>query len=332
MKYAIFALLLLTTSLSLPLSAEPIERRICVFDVAGNAGPAMNAMKDWRAEALEWGLKAELAPYVNEGVAAEELKAGKCDAALMTGIRARLFNQYVGTLDSVGGIPSMEHMRMLLKVLAHPSQADKMSNGNYEVMGIAPAGAAYVFVDDRSINSLNKAAGKKVAVLSYDETQAQLVSQVGATPVPSNMTDFSSKFNNGVVDVIVAPLAAYNALELYKGLKPDGGIIDYPLAQISFQLVANDDRFPPEIAQKSREYFFDNFDETRERLNQEAQAVPEKWWVDIPTQDKQEYESLMQQARTQLRDDGYYNADMLKLQRRVRCKIEPGRAECTSGN
>jgi TRAP-type C4-dicarboxylate transport system substrate-binding protein len=330
MKYAVLALLVLTTSVSLPVSAAPIERRVCVFDVAGNAGPAMNAMKDWRAEALKWGLKAELAPYVNEGVAAEELKSDKCDAALITGIRARLFNQYVGTLDSVGGVPSMKHMRMLLQVLAHPSQADKMGNDHYEVMGIAPAGAAYVFVDDRKINTLSKAAGKKVAVLSYDETQAQLVSQVGATPVPSNITDFSSKFNNGVVDVIVAPLAAYNALELYKGLKPDGGIIDYPLAQISFQLVANDDRFPDEMAQKSREYFFANFDETRKTLNQEAQAVPDKWWVDIPPEDKQEYESMMQQARTQLRDQGYYNAEMLKLQRRVRCKIDPSRAECTS--
>lgn len=332
MRYIALVLLVVSTSIALPVSAEPIERRVCVFDIAGNSGPAMNAMKDWRAEALKWGLKAELVPYVNEGVAAEELKSDNCDAALLTGIRARLFNKYVGTLDSVGGIPSMKHMRLLLKVLAHPSKAEQMTNGNYEVMGVAPAGAAYVFVDDRKINTLGKAAGKKVAVLSYDETQAQLVSQVGATPVPSNITDFSSKFNNGVVDVIVAPLAAYNALELYKGLKPDGGIINYPLAQISFQLVANDDQFPAEMAQKSREYFFSNFDETRDTLNEEAEAVPDKWWVEIPAEDKQQYESMMQQARNQLREDGYYNADMLELQRRVRCRIDSSRPECTSND
>jgi len=317
--------------LTLTVSAEPIERRICVFDIAGASGPAMNAMKDWRAEALKWGLKADLVPYTNEGVAAEELKSENCDAALLSGIRARLFNRYVGTLDSVGGVPSMKHMRLLLKVLSHPSQADKMSNGNYEVMGIAPAGAAYVFVDDRKINSLSKAAGKKVAVLSYDETQAQLVAQVGATPVPSNITDFSSKFNNGVVDVIVAPLAAYNALELYKGLQPDGGIIDYPLAQISFQLVAHDDLFPAKMAQKSREYFFANLEQTINTLNQEARAVPDKWWVQIPQADKQEYRTMMQEARVQLREQGYYSAEMLKLQRKVRCKLNPSHAECTSG-
>ena len=31
---------------------EPIERDICVFDIAGQMGPTMAAMKDWRAAAL----------------------------------------------------------------------------------------------------------------------------------------------------------------------------------------------------------------------------------------------------------------------------------------
>jgi TRAP-type C4-dicarboxylate transport system substrate-binding protein len=311
--------------------ATDAVKRICVFDIAGNMGPVMNAMRDWRTQALEWGLKTELVPYTNEGIAAEDLKSGQCDAALMTGIRARLFNQYVGTLDSIGGIPSTEHLRIVLQVMAHPSQGSKMSNGTYEVMGIAPAGAAYVFVDDREINTLAKAAGKKVAVLSYDKTQAELVSQIGATPVNSDITNFSTKFNNGVVDVIAAPLAAYKALELYKGLSPDGGIIDYPLAQITMQLVARDERFADDISQKSREYFYGNFDQVLEQLNQEAAAVEEKWWVDIPDKDKQEYEVMMQEARIQLRDNGYYSPEMLKLQRKVRCKVDSSRGECTSG-
>lgn len=311
-------------------TAAPIERRICVWDIAGNMGPVMNAMRDWRAEALKWGLKAELVPYTNEGIAAEDLKSGHCDGSLITGIRARLFNQYVGTLDSVGGIPTTEHLQVVLQVLSHPSQANNMTNGTYEVMGIAPAGAAYIFVNDRKINSLAKAAGKKVAVLEYDETQAKLVAQVGATPVASDITNFSTKFNNGVVDVIAAPLAAYGALELYKGLSPDGGIIDYPLAQISMQMVVKDERFPAEMTQKSREYFYGNFSEILKQLNKEAERVDEKWWVQIPEEDKQEYEVMMKEARIQLRNEGYYSAEMLGLQRKVRCKLDSSRAECTN--
>ena len=324
------ALMLTALMMGSVAQAETLKRSICVFDIIGNVGPVMGAMKDWKAAALEWGLEVELIPFTNEAIAAEDLKAGKCDAALITGIRARAYNQYSGTLDSIGGMPALEHMRVVLQVMAHPSSAEKLNNGTYDIMGIAPAGAAYVFVNDRAINTLAKAAGKKVAVLDYDKTQAKMVAQVGATPVASDITNFSTKFNNGVVDVIAAPLVAYNALELYKGLSPDGGIVNYPLVQLTMQMVARADRFPPELTQKSRSYFFQNLDQILEALSREEKAVDPKWWIDIPDRDKQEYEVMMQQARVQLRDEGYYHPEMLTLQRKVRCKMDPARAECTT--
>ena len=308
----------------------PIKRKICVFDIIGNVGPVMGAMRDWSTAAMAWGLETELVPFTNEAIAAEDLKAGKCDAALITGIRGRDYNKYSGTLDSIGGIPSMDHMRVVLQVLAHPSSATKVGSGAYSIMGIAPAGAAYIFVNDRNINTLAKAAGKKVAVLEYDKTQAIMVAQIGATPVNSDITNFSSKFNNRVVDVIAAPLVAYAPLELYKGMTPNGGIINYPLAQITMQLIARSDRFPAEMMQTSREYFYNNLDKILEALAKEEQAVDPKWWVEIPQEDKREYEVLMRDSRIQLRDQGYYDAEMLTLQRRVRCRIDNSRAECVN--
>ncbi len=47
----------------------------------------------------------------------------------------------------------------------------------------------------------------------------------------------------------------------------------------------------------------------------------------MPEADKAEYEVMMQEARNQLRDEGYYDPDMLTLLRKVRCKMEPARAE-----
>ena len=305
------------------------KTKICVFDIVGNVGPMMGAMKDWQTAALGWGLEAELIPYTNEAIAAEDLKAGVCDAALVTGIRGRGFNKYAGTVDSIGAIPTMDHMRIVLQVLSMPQSADKLSHGSYQVMGIAPAGAAYVFVNDKEVNTLAKAAGKRVAVLEYDETQAKLVSQVGATPVASDITNFSTKFNNGVVDVIAAPLAAYEALELYKGLSPDGGIVNYPLVQLTIQLIGKKDAFSPEVAQKSREYFFKNLDRIVTQLKKEESKVDAKWWVEIPAADKREYEVLMQEARNQLKTEGYYDPDMLSMLRKVRCKLDQSRAECT---
>lgn len=316
--------------LSMPFSAQADdELKICVWDIAGKSGPAMQAMREWQTEALDWGIETKLTVHTNEGIAAEELKSGICDAALITGIRGRSFNKYAGTIDSVGGIPDDEHLRTVLQVLSHPSSADKLEKGSYNVIGVAPAGAAYIFVNDKEINTLSKAAGKKVAVLEYDETQAKLVSQIGASPVASDITNFSSRFNNGQVDVIASPLVAYNALELYRGLEPDGAIIDYPLAQITLQLIARKDKIDSKIGQKSREYFFDNFEEIQKELLKEAEAVDDKWMQPIPEEDKAEYEVMMQEARIQLRDEGHYDSDMLTLQRKVRCKIDGSRSECT---
>ena len=49
--------LLLASSVA---TAETIERDICVFDIAGKVGPTIAAMQDWRTEAMNWGLDANL--------------------------------------------------------------------------------------------------------------------------------------------------------------------------------------------------------------------------------------------------------------------------------
>ena len=310
-------------------SGPPLKRKFCVWDIAGSNGPIYSAMSDLRIGILRFGIDFDLVPYTNEKIAAEDFKAGQCEAVVMTGLRARTFVPYSGTIDAVGAVPSTAHMRLLLQALSDPKSASKLKSGPYEVAGIAPLGAAYIFTRDRTVNSLTKASGKRVAVLDYDPSQAKLVAQVGASPVPSDITNFSGKFNNGSVDIIGAPLAAYKPLELWKGLEPNGGIINYPFVMLTMQFVVRTDRFTPQYTQKSREYFYDNFDKILSALDKAGQEVPKKYFVEIPAEDKLKYEALMRDARLQLRGDGYYNGDMLTLMRKVRCKIDPSRGECT---
>lgn len=314
-----------------PASLALEKRSVCVWDIVGSHGDLFSAMQDFRIESMRWGVDLELRPYTNEKIAAEDFKAGQCDAVSMTGLRARGFNSYAGTIDSIGSIPDAAHMRLLLQALADPKSAPKLKNGTFEVAGIAPLGAAYIFTRDRTINSLTKASGKRVAVLDYDASQAKLVAQVGASPVPSDVTNFSGKFNNGSVDIIGAPLAAYKPLELWKGLEPNGGIIDYPLLQLTIQFLVRQDRFKdlPDYTQKSRQYFYKNFDKILTALDKAAVDVPKKYYVSIPAADQVKYEIMMRDARIQLRTEGYYNAEMLTLLRKVRCKINAARAECT---
>ncbi|MFT0138304.1 putative solute-binding protein [Alcanivoracaceae bacterium MT1] len=309
---------------------ERVKRRICIWDIAGRAGPIFKAAEDQRSRVMKYGVDLEMVPYTSESVVVEDLKAGVCDAALMSGLRARLFNKYTGTIDAIGGLPSDAHMKLLLRAMASPKVAPKMATNGYVVLGIAPAGPAFVFVNDRAINTLANAAGKKVAVLDYDPVQAEMVAQIGATPVSSDIVTAPNKFNNGVVDVLAAPIVAYEVMELHKGMNPNGGIINYPLAQITMQLIGRADKFPNEVAQLVREEFLKGYDTVMARLEEEKAKVPDRWWIEIPEKDKREYELMMQDARLTLREKGYYSADMLTLERKVRCKLEPGRAECAN--
>ena len=309
---------------------QPLKRKICVWDIAGRSGPIYGAARDQAIMLLEYGIEIELDAYTNEGVLSQDLQAGRCDAALMTGLRGRLFNRFAGSIDAIGAVPTETHMRMLLQVLAHPRMAPNMESGEYVILGLAPAGAAYVFVNDRSINSLAAAAGKRVAVLDYDETQARMVAQVGATPVATDIAGAPNRFNNGVVDVLPAPLVAYEIMELYRGMTPNGGIVDYPLAQITMQLIGRRDKFPTEIAQLVREAFFEGYDQIMEQLRAEEAKVPDHWWIPLPPEDRREYEVMMQEARLQLLEEGYYDPEMLRLQRRIRCRLESDRYECAN--
>ena len=304
--------------------------RICIWDIAGRAGPIFQAAREQQAQAMEFGIRLEMIPYTNEGVMVEEFMAGHCEAALMSGLRARNFNTYTGTVDAIGAVPDIDHKRVLLEVLSHPSHAGKMAQGEYVVLGIFPAGAAHVFVRDREINSLAKAAGRRVAVLDYDPMQAKMIAGIGATPVSTDITRAPGMFNNGSVDVLAAPLVAYELLELYKGMTPDGGIIDYPLTYLSMQLIGRRSAFPQEIAQLIREATFEQFDEVLEFLDREMARVPERWMISIPEEDRQEYEVMMQDARASLREMDYYHGDMLSLQRRIRCRFQSDRPECSN--
>jgi len=310
-------------------AGSTLKRTICIWDIGGRNGPVFNAAMEQRALAVEYGINLDMVPYTNETVMVDEFKAGRCDAALMSGLRARQFNLYSGSVDAIGAVPSQKHMQTLLQVLAHPRQAGHMVQGDYVVMGIFPAGAAHIFVNDKSISSLAKAAGKRVAVLDYDETQAEMVAAIGATPVTTDIVSAPNKFNNGQIDILPAPLVAYELLELYKGMSPDGGVVDYPLTQLSMQLIGRLDKFPNEVAQLIREASYEAYPAVIKRIEQETRRVPDRWMIAIPDKDKREYEVMMQDARDALRAQKYYSADMLSLQRKIRCKFDPARSECS---
>ena len=99
---------------------EPLERSFCVFDPVGANGPLFAITKTFQPVALKNGIKLDLRAYTDEKVAAEDFKAGQCDAVLLTGTRAREFNKFTGSLEAMGAVPGEEEMRLLYNTLSQP--------------------------------------------------------------------------------------------------------------------------------------------------------------------------------------------------------------------
>jgi hypothetical protein len=304
------------------------KQTFCVFDLVGTAGDVYALMKDYALAAKAWGADIELKPYTDERVAAEDFKAGKCDGVSISGMRGRQFNSFTGSLDAIGALPDLKLSINVMQLLAKPQLAADMVQGNYEVSGVIPVGAAYLFVNDRSLNTLAKAAGKKVAVLDYDKAQAKMVQQIGAQPVSSDVTNFGSKFNNGQVDIVGAPIVAYKPLELHKGLGTKGGIVRFPLLQVTGNVIIRKDKFPAGYGQKSRAWVASQLPRALTILGKMEKEVPAKYWMEIPANDKIGYVKLMRESRIALTKEGIYNKKMMNFLKKARCQAEPSSFEC----
>ncbi len=305
------------------------EQVLCIWDLLGEQGDATNMAKDYALAARAWGANIRLKVYTNEGVASDDFKAGQCDGVLITGMRGRQFNQFTGSIDSVGSIPSYTHMRDVIDLLANPRLAPRLISGPYEVAGAVPVGAAYAFVNDRSISSLAKAAGKKVAVLDWDKSQAEMVKVVGAVPVAADLTTYAGKFNNNQVDILFAPIPMYKPMELYKGLGTKGAIARFPVLQVTLQLIIRHERFPQGFGLKSRSYIAQQVPRFFGLIRNTEREVDPKHWMHVPLSDRDGYDKVMREMRIHMTKSGYYDPSMMTLLKRVRCKREPDAAECS---
>jgi hypothetical protein len=315
--------------------AKPIQRSLCVFDIVGTNGPVFSNIKKYRTAALQWGVKLNLKAYTDEAVALEDFQAGQCDGVVLTGIRNRKLIKFAGSLDMMGASPTYEHQKKAIQALSRPKAEPLLQTEKYEVAGIFPAGAVYFYARPELMQKIEGTpevgdlAGQKIATLSYDQQAVTAIRKVGGTVVGADITSFSGMFNNGSVDLIYAPVGAYQALELYKGLGEKGRIIDFTLSQLSYQITLRRDRFPDEFGQKSREWAASQFDRVVKRHKKDREKIPDKYWVEIPEKKKVEYNSLMRRVRQDLEKQGIYHPKMVGFLRNIRCKMDPSRAECT---
>ncbi|MBO4351688.1 MAG: hypothetical protein J6A01_12205 [Proteobacteria bacterium] len=305
------------------------SRTLCVYDPSGANGDAYATMKDFQVAATAWGFDLELEPYTNEKTASDDFKAGKCDAAFLTGVRARSFSKFASSLEALGALPSYDLLGKAIALMADPKLADKMKNGEYETAMIMPMGAVYLMVRDKSWKSIEDIAGKRITTIDFDQAALHMVKLVGASMVSADISTFSGIFNNGAADICYSPATAFKPLELEKGVKEKGGVIRYPIAQLTGQVLIRSEKFNPEFGVNARKYGSDNFKKILQLSTKADASVDKKYWIDIPKEDKDRYDQIFLDVRVKLRDElKVYDKTTLSLMRRLRCSEDKTRPEC----
>lgn len=318
-------------AVALPGAARPVERSLCVFDIIGSNGDVFQMMKDYAVAARSWGVEFNLRPYTDESTAKADFQAGECDGVVITGIRNREIVKFAGSLDMMAATPSYQAQRTAITAMSSPRAAEYMREGPYETVGVINMGKVYLFARDRSrLDSWKKLAGQKVATISYDDQARQMVQHVGGTVVPASISTFATMFNNGNVDVAYAPAYAYSALELYKGLGEDGGILDYNLGILSTQINIHHERFPEGFGRQSRQWVAENLWETSMRVIEKSEEqIADRYWYEPEPEKTREYNRMFADVRQTLYEQGVYSRKMQYMLKKIRCRENPGNPECT---
>ena len=304
-------------------------QKFCVFDVLGVQGPFYGTMLEYSTIARKWGVTLELKPYTNEEKAVEDFNAGVCDLISTTGIRARDFNLFSSSIEAIGGINNDAQMKSVIETISRPEAAKLMMQDGYEVAGVLPIGGVYLFLNDRSINSVDKIKGKKIAILAHDLVQLRLAKRLGFQALAADIDDFALKFNQGTADILPAPAIAYMPLELFKGVGNKGLVLKMPISYLSLQVVLRSDKFPANYGQKSRTYFNSMFDSLLKPTRQAEQEI--LYFFPAPDGEYDNYQALLRDARISMTQEGIYDTKMMSLLKKVRCKNQSNRAECTDG-
>lgn len=304
-------------------------RSLCVYDPSGANGDAFATMKDYQVAAAAWGYDFELKPYTNEKTASDDFKAKKCDAVFLTGVRARNFTKFASSLEAMGALPTYKLLGEAIQLLAQPKAAKLMKSGDYETALIMPMGAVYIFTRDRSWQSIESISGKRITTIDFDQAAKHMVSLAGASMVAADISTFAGLFNNGAADLCYAPATAFKPLELEKGIKEKGGIVRYPIAQLTGQILIHTAHFDDKFAKQSRKYGADNFEKTLKLSTKADASVDEKYWIDIDKDAIARYDQLFLDVRVKLRDEeNVYDKSALTLMRRLRCNADKTKPEC----
>lgn len=323
--------------------AASAKQTICIYDPTGTQGFVYNMMRDYVIAMQRYGADIEVKAYNSEAAVVNDYRTKKCDGFGATAFRTRAFNPTAAAIDSLGVTSilrdgrvdiqsSYEVLRKLVQTYAakSPRVAKLMTRGDHVVAGIMPIGIAYPMVNDRTIDTIEKLAGKRIPAFDYDKAQAIMIRKVGGIPVSATTDNFHTKFNSGETDMIASPTILYKAMELYKGIGNKGGVARFPIMLLTYQMIIDQTKFPEDFGAVSRSYWVQQYDRALQLVRQTDRDIPLATWFDLDPQKAYDYTIMLREARIDIAKQGIYNKRGLKIIKRIRCKINKADPECAT--
>lgn len=301
----------------------------CVFDPSGTQGDSFSMMQDYSLSAKQWGANITLKAYADEALVAKDFKAGRCDAAAITGLRAHPFNNFVASIDSVGSVINKSQTKTIISLMANPKLASAMVDNDVEVAGVLTLGTGYLITNDRNIKTIQQLVGKRLAVFDYDKAGQAVVEKIGARPVLVTLTTVGPMFNSGKLDVIYLPAMAFKPLDIAKGIGTKGAIVRFPVVAVTYDVLIHPEKFPDGYGQKSRTWFAKNLDRQMANVNKIERSIDARYWEDIPATTAQAYFQVLRESRISLAKDGIYDKKMMRILKKIRCQQDPSNSECS---
>ena len=164
--------------------------------------------------------------------------------------------------------------------------------------------------------------------MGYDDAQKIMAQRIGAQAVLSDISNFAAKFNNGQVDLVGAPAYAYKPLELSKGLGTKGAMFNFPILQVTADLVLHPEKFPAGFGQKSRDYFVKQLPKSFAMIKRYEAEIPAKYKLNLNGEEKLKYQKLMREGRMDMTKRGIYDAGMMSVLKKARCSVDKANFEC----
>jgi hypothetical protein len=297
------------------------ERRTCVWDVLGRQGPIYAATIDMQVRLKFYGINLDVVAYTDEEEAIKGLESGFCDSAVITGVKANKFNSFTGSIEALGGLTSKKQMSLLLQVLSSPKAMPKMQDEKYVVIGVIPLGENFL-MSTKSNASIASIMSGRASRISNDASQESIFKKFSVPSKEFNiLADSIRAFRQGETDVMLAPKVTYNMFSLGQAMAK-GVILDYPVSQMTLQIVGNIDRIPPEVALILREDLFIKFNYLYREVKKNNRNIPNSVLKQVSQSDQQLLSKTIADIRKENTKSGVYNKSMIKLQDRIRCKLD----------